>query len=98
MRAAPDKQSQRTVMRRRGRAAGAPFHYALAPRFTALRAPGELRRYAAHFAVAVFSLAFANPHGRAAELLASVQLVNAGAVLSCDYARSNDSFTFTCRD
>ena len=59
---------------------------------------GRYTSYAAHFAVAVFSLAFANPHGRAAELLASVQLVNAGAVLSCDYASSTESFTFTCRD
>jgi hypothetical protein len=59
---------------------------------------GRHQSYAAHFAVAVFSLAFAGPHGRAAELLASVQLVNAGAVFSCDYASSNDTFTFTCRD
>jgi len=93
-----NKQLQRTVTRRRGNGASAPFHYALASRLTRQRAAAELRRYAAPFAVAVLSLAFANPHGRAAELLASVQLVNAGAVLSCDYASFNDSFTFTCRD
>ena len=62
------------------------------------RRVADARRYLAPLAVAVLSLAFANPHGRAAELLASVQLVNAGAVLSCDYASSNESFTFTCRD
>lgn len=56
------------------------------------------QRYAAPFAVAVFSLALANPHGRAAEPLASVTLVNAGAVLSCDYTSSTASLAFTCRD
>ena len=43
----PNKQFQRTVIRRRGRAASAPFHYALAARFTRHRAAAELRRYAA---------------------------------------------------
>ena len=43
----PIKQLQRTVIGRRGRAASAPFHYALAPRFTGQRAAAELRRYAA---------------------------------------------------
>jgi hypothetical protein len=38
---------QRTVIRRRGDAASAPFHYALAARFTRQRAAAELRRYAA---------------------------------------------------
>jgi hypothetical protein len=43
----PNKQLQRTVIRRRGRAARAPFHYARAPRFKRQRAAAELRRYAA---------------------------------------------------
>jgi hypothetical protein len=38
------KQLQRTVTRRRGVVASAPFHYALAPRFTRQRAAAELRR------------------------------------------------------
>ena len=33
----PNKQLQRTVMRHRGDAASAPFHYALASRFTRQR-------------------------------------------------------------
>jgi hypothetical protein len=41
---APNKQLQRTVTRRRGDGASAPFHYALAPRFTRQRAAAELRR------------------------------------------------------
>jgi len=41
---APNKQLQRTVTRRRGRAASAPFHYALAARWTRGRAAAELRR------------------------------------------------------
>ena len=40
----PNKQLQRTVTRRRGDGASAPFHYALAPRFTRRRAAAELRR------------------------------------------------------
>jgi hypothetical protein len=40
----PNKQLQRTVTRRRGDGASAPFHYALAPRFTRQRAAAELRR------------------------------------------------------
>jgi hypothetical protein len=36
---------QRTVTRRRGDVASAPFHSALAPRFTRHRAAAELRRY-----------------------------------------------------
>jgi hypothetical protein len=43
----PNKQLQRTVIRRRGDGASAPFHYALAPRITRQRAAAELRRYAA---------------------------------------------------
>ena len=42
----PNKQLQRTVTRRRGRAASASFHYALAARWIAQRAAAELRRYA----------------------------------------------------
>jgi hypothetical protein len=42
-----NKQLQRTVIRRRGDTASAPFHYALAVRFTRQRAAAELRRYAA---------------------------------------------------
>jgi hypothetical protein len=41
----PNKQLQRTVTRRRGDGASAPFHYALAPRFTRQRAAAELQRY-----------------------------------------------------
>jgi hypothetical protein len=41
---AANKQLQRTVIRRRGDGASAPFHYALAPRFTRHRAAAELRR------------------------------------------------------
>jgi len=40
----PNKQLQRTVTRRRGDGASAPFHYALAPRITPQRAAAELRR------------------------------------------------------
>jgi hypothetical protein len=40
-----NKQLQRTVIRRRGDGASAPFHYALAPRITRQRAAAELRRY-----------------------------------------------------
>jgi hypothetical protein len=43
----PNKQLQRTVTRRRGDGASAPFHYALAPRVTRQRAAAELRRWAA---------------------------------------------------
>jgi hypothetical protein len=35
---------QRTVTRRRGDSASAPFHYALAPRLTRQRAAAELQR------------------------------------------------------
>src|SRR5262245_53214845 len=45
-----NKQLQRTVIRRRGDGASAPFHYALAPRFTRQRAAAELRRYTARTA------------------------------------------------
>jgi hypothetical protein len=45
--AASNKQLQRTVTRRRGDGASAPFHYALAPRFTRQRAAAELQRYTA---------------------------------------------------
>ncbi len=40
-----NKQLQRTVIRHRGDTASAPFHYALAVRFTRQRAAAELRRY-----------------------------------------------------
>jgi len=40
-----NKQLQRTVTRRRGDGASAPFHYALAPRWTGGQAAAELRRY-----------------------------------------------------
>jgi hypothetical protein len=43
----PNKQLQRTVERRRGDDARAPFHYARAPRFTQQRAAAELRCYVA---------------------------------------------------
>jgi hypothetical protein len=55
-------------------------------------------RYAARFAVAAYLLVGANSHAVAADLLASVQLVNGGAILSCDYTRSGELFEFTCRD
>ena len=44
---AHNKQLQRTVTRNLGDVASAPFHCALAPRFTRHRAAAELRRYAA---------------------------------------------------
>ena len=40
----PNKQLQWTVTRLRGDGASAPFHYALAPRFTRRRAAAQLRR------------------------------------------------------
>jgi hypothetical protein len=40
----PNKQLERTVIRRHMRAASAPFHYALAARFIRRRAAAELRR------------------------------------------------------
>ena len=40
----PNKQLQRTVIRRRGRAASASFHCALAARSNRQRAAAELRR------------------------------------------------------
>jgi hypothetical protein len=43
----PNKQLERTVIRRHVRAASAPFHYALAARWTAQRAAAQLRRYVA---------------------------------------------------
>lgn len=67
------------------------------PRHTRQHAAAELRRYAARF-VAVCSLVFAIPSVNAAEPLESVQLVNGGAVLSCDYRRADKGFTLTCRD
>jgi hypothetical protein len=44
--ASHNKQLQRTVTRRRGDGARAPFHYALASRITRQRAAARLRRYA----------------------------------------------------
>jgi hypothetical protein len=44
---APNKQLERTVIRRRVRAASAPFHYAHAARWTVQRAAAQLRRYTA---------------------------------------------------
>ena len=44
------KQLQRTVIRHRGRAASASFHYALAARSNRQRAAAELRRYTARIA------------------------------------------------
>jgi hypothetical protein len=41
-----NKQLQRTVIRRRRRAASAPLHYALTARGLGRRAAAELRRYA----------------------------------------------------
>jgi hypothetical protein len=42
-----NKQFEPTVMPQHVRAASAPFHYALAARWTAQRAAAQLRRYAA---------------------------------------------------
>jgi hypothetical protein len=41
---AANKQLERTVIRRRGRAASAPFHYAHAARWTRGHAAAQLRR------------------------------------------------------
>src|SRR5215471_14995014 len=68
------------------------------PRHIGQRVAAELRRYAARFVVAVFSLIFSVSGSYAAEPLVSVRLVNSGAVLDCDYMRSDDEFTLTCRD
>jgi predicted N-formylglutamate amidohydrolase len=46
--APPNKQLERTVTRRRVRAASAPFHYAHAARWTARRAAAQLRRSATY--------------------------------------------------
>jgi hypothetical protein len=51
-----NKQLQRTVIRRHVRAAGAPFHYAPAARWTAHRAAAELRRYASGLSWEISSL------------------------------------------
>ena len=56
-----NKQLQRTVTRRRGDVASAPFHYALAPRFTRQRAAAELRRYTSATFFEVFLTGFAEP-------------------------------------
>jgi hypothetical protein len=45
-----NKQFEPTVIRRHMRAASAPFHYALAARWTAQRAAAQLRRYTARIA------------------------------------------------
>jgi hypothetical protein len=45
--ASPNKQLERTVIRRRVRAACASFHYAHAARWTRRRAAAQLRRYTA---------------------------------------------------
>jgi hypothetical protein len=68
------------------------------PRHMRQRAGAELRRHTARFAAAVCSLLFLAPYGNAAELLTSVHFVNGGAVLSCDYTRSDERFMFTCSD
>jgi len=44
----PNKRLERTVMRHRGDAASAPFHYALASRFTRQRAAAQPQRSATH--------------------------------------------------
>src|SRR5262245_54591575 len=67
-------------------------------RFNPQRAAADLRRFAARFAVGVCSLVLLTCYGNAAERLASVQFVNGGAVLSCDYTRSDQLFVFTCSD
>jgi hypothetical protein len=46
----PNKQLQRTVIRRRGRVARAPFHHARAPRWTRDHAAAELQRSATNCA------------------------------------------------
>jgi len=57
-----NKQLQRTVIRHRGDAASAPFHYALASRFARQRAAAELRCYrAARLAVASSSACIYTP-------------------------------------
>jgi hypothetical protein len=38
------------------------------------------------------------PFANAAELLQSMELVNSGAILSCNYTVSSNEFLFTCRD
>jgi hypothetical protein len=89
---------QRTVRGHRWRAASAPLHCALAPRFTRRRAAAELRRYAARSAVALCLSLLVSAGALSAELLASIELVNGGAILTCDYTQSSAHFLFTCRD
>jgi hypothetical protein len=61
------------------------------------RRVADLRRCAALLFLAL-SLAFAISPGSAAELLESVELVNGGAVLSCDYTHPDGGGMFICRD
>jgi hypothetical protein len=51
----PNKQLERTVIRRHVRAASAPFHYALAARWTAQRAAAQLQRCASAASVTTAS-------------------------------------------
>jgi hypothetical protein len=52
---APNKQLERTVIRRRERAACASFHYAHAARWTGGHAAAQLRRYASMLTLAAMA-------------------------------------------
>jgi hypothetical protein len=68
------------------------------PRHEGQCTAAEPGRHAVRLAVSACSFLLAIPNVNAAELLESVQLVNGGAVLSCDYMQPDDGFAFTCRD
>jgi hypothetical protein len=58
----------------------------------------ELRRYATRSAVAFCLSLLVSAGAFSAELLGSIDLVNGGAILTCDYTQSSERFLFTCRD
>jgi hypothetical protein len=55
-------------------------------------------RYAARSPVAFCLSLLVSAGALSAELLASIDLVNGGAILTCDYTQSSERFLFTCRD
>jgi hypothetical protein len=75
-----NKQFERTVIPNRWRAASAPFHYALAARWTAQRAAAQLQRYLARSERASVVL---NPPSLALKTLRSRGAAAAPALLSC---------------
>lgn len=68
------------------------------PRHVGRRTAAGPERYAARLVAMVCFALTAHSAALGAEFLASVQLVNSGAILTCDYTRSSGLFLFTCRD